>query len=88
MSLTHRPPRSQPSAERMHEHFQERLARGGQPLPVHPLQDLLPRRRRFRIGRVLYPLRRALGEVLFVVFVGVLSAVAIVGPVGQGMGWI
>ncbi|WP_419704956.1 hypothetical protein [Promicromonospora sp. NFX87] len=91
MSLTHRPPRSQPSADRMHKHYLERLARGGQPLVTRPLQELLPRQRRgipLRLWQVAEVARRAALEVVTGTLLGVASAAVVVGPVARGMGWL
>lgn len=90
MSLTHRPPRSQPSADRMHKHFVERLARDGQPLVTRPLQDLLPRtraRRTVRAWQVAEVARRAL-EALTGTVLGIVATAAVVAPVARGMGWL
>lgn len=91
MSLTHRPPRSQPSPERMHKNFVERLARGGQPLVTRPLQDLLPRQRRgipLRLWQVAEVTRTVLREAAFGSALGVVLALAVVAPVVRGMGWL
>ncbi|MEU4386798.1 hypothetical protein [Promicromonospora sp. NPDC023805] len=91
MSLTHRPPRDQPPADRMHKHFVERLTRNGAPLVTRPLQELLPRQRRripLRLWQVAEVARKATLEVLTGTVLGVATAAIVVGPVARGMGWI
>lgn len=91
MSLTHRPPRSRPSAESMHKHYLERLARDGQPLVTRPLQDLLPRPRRrrpVRLWQVAEVARKIVREALTGTVLGLFSTFGVVGPVARGMGWI
>jgi hypothetical protein len=75
----------------MHEHYLERLARGGQPLVTAPLQELLPRPRRrrpVRLWRVLEVLHHTARDAAIGVALGLVSVVLVVGPVGHGMGWI
>ncbi|GAA4707257.1 hypothetical protein APR04_003775 [Promicromonospora umidemergens] len=88
MSLNHRPPRGQVPEQRLHDGFRARLARGGQPLVALPLQDLLPRPRRFRPARFLYLARRIVIELLLGTVLGLVSAAVVVGRVGHEMGWI
>lgn len=91
MSLAHRPPRSQPSAENLHKHFQERLTRGGQPLVTRPLQELLPRQRRgmpLRLWQVAEVTRKVVLELVTGTLLGVASTLGVVGPVAHGMGWL
>lgn len=91
MSLIHRPARTQPPAHSLHEHFVERLARGGQPLVARPLQELLPRPRRrrpVRLWQVAEVTRKVLREAAFGSALGVVLALAVVAPVVRGMGWL
>lgn len=89
MSLTHRPPRSQPSADRMHKHFVERLARNGRPLVTRPLQELLPRTRRRRTVRA-WQVAEVTGHAVVVLLatgLSIAAALAVVAPVAHGMRW-
>lgn len=90
MSLTHRPPRDQPPADRMHQHYRERLARGGKPLVISPLQELLPRPRRRRTVRP-WQVAEVTGHAVVVLLatgLSIAAALAVVAPVAHGMRWL
>lgn len=88
MSLNHRPARTRPTADRLHEHFQERLERGGQPLADRRSDALLPRPRRRRGAKVRDLVRRILRDAALGTLLGLASAAVVVGPVAYGMGWL
>jgi hypothetical protein len=79
-----------PPEWRLHKHFQERLQRGGAPLPAQPrVRVPRPRRRRtVPLWQVAEVARKVLRDVALGTALGLVSLFGIVGPVARGMGWL
>lgn len=88
MSRTQRHLPIWPPFWRLDLHYQERLQRGGAPLPVRPRLRRPRRRRPVRLWQIAEVARMILRDVLTGTVLGVFSTFCVVGPVARGMGWI
>lgn len=87
MKRTQRHLPAYPPFWRLDAHFQERLQRGGAPLPVRP-RLRTPRRRPVRRWQVTEAARKIARDVLTGTLLGLVSTFCVVGPVARGMGWL